>query len=251
MQAFAMMLPAMILPAMLLLSALTFVQERATFEVASVKLVKDGRMSIDTPPSGRFNATLPVNWLLRMAYNLPDVRIVGVPRWAETDYYQIIATPPAMKPAATQEEWRKESQERLRSLLEDRFQFKSHSEMRELPVYELSVAKGGAKLQETEASEPGKFRLRLGRGKINTEGGAKIAMLVNLLQNQLGRVVLDQTGLTGYYPIHLEYNTDDTKSGELPSLSVALQEQLGLKLESKKRMIEVLVIDQIERPTEN
>jgi hypothetical protein len=96
------------------------------------------------------------------------------------------------------------------------------------------------------------FKLRLLSGRIVTSGGgAKVAMLAVLLMNEFHRPVIDKTGLDGLYAFDLTYNPDESKQSDRPSLFTALQEQLGLKLEAKKGEGEVLVIDRLERPSEN
>jgi uncharacterized protein (TIGR03435 family) len=92
---------------------------------------------------------------------------------------------------------------------------------------------------------------RIGLAGIATKGGAKIGMLVNVLAGQLHRPVIDATGLDQHYDIQLTYAPDDSQPGGAPSLFTALQEQLGLKLESRKGPVEVVVIDRVERPSEN
>jgi uncharacterized protein (TIGR03435 family) len=112
------------------------------------------------------------------------------------------------------------------------------------------VAKGGSKLKEMERDTVN-FKLSLGKGKIVTRGGAKIGMLVNVLAGALHYPVVDKTGLDRYYDIQLNYSMDDSLPDAGPSLFAALEEQLGLKLEARKGPIDVLVIDHVERPSEN
>src|SRR6185312_8029944 len=141
--------------------------------------------------------------------------------------------------------------ERLRNLLSDRFGLKTHEEQREMRAYVLSVAKGGPKLQEPPPGEP--FKLHLSRGRIANEGGATISMLVNVLSNQLDSPLFDETALNGHYRMELKWTPDSLNpSGVIgPSLFTALQEQLGLKLDAKRRPVKILVVDRVERPSEN
>jgi uncharacterized protein (TIGR03435 family) len=156
----------------------------------------------------------------------------------------------------------------LVALIEDRFQLKIHRETKEMPVYALVVAKNGTKLK-ANAGEPGP-RLRMGRGQLN---GTKVPlkMLVQQLAQQLGRPVVDKTGLTGDYDFTLTWTPQPGEGGAMfagpggpggpegpppsdpdgPSIFAAIQEQLGLKLESDKGPVEILVLDQVEKPTEN
>lgn len=159
----------------------------------------------------------------------------------------------------------------LRTLFEDRLQLKFHRETKELPVYALVVSKPG-KLHESEAgcqegkpaAVPCRFMIlpgHLGSGK------ASISQLVDALSRVTDRLVLDKTNLTGTYDINLDYTPEQGEFHELaagtslppppsidpngPSLFTALQERLGLKLESQKGPVEMIVIDHIERPSEN
>jgi len=145
----------------------------------------------------------------------------------------------------------------IRSLLADRFQLVIHRETKELPVYALLVAKNGAKLQVNEGA-PGP-RVNGVRGQL-TGKKVNMALIVAQLAPQVGRTVVDQTGLTGEYDYTLQWTPD---SGQLPapgveapppsgpSILTALQEQLGLRLESTKGPVEIIVIDHAERASEN
>ena len=162
----------------------------------------------------------------------------------------------------------------LQSLLEDRFKLVLHRETKQLPIFELTVVKNGLKLQPpTEDNctavspdsppkppEPGAPRLfpcgfaRYGpKGSNWTLDGESITMarlVENLSRVGLGRSVIDKTGLAGSYDVHLKWTADPDDPLE-PSLFTALREQLGLKLESAKGPVEVLVIDHAEKPSEN
>jgi uncharacterized protein (TIGR03435 family) len=133
--------------------------------------------------------------------------------------------------------------------LEDRFHLVCHRENREQTVYELVLAKGGSKLMESHA-DPAAFKLRMPTGRILANGGT-VALLATLLTNRLNHPVTDKTGLTGRYDIDLQFAPDDKPDDPRPSLFTALQEQLGLKLEAHKGSAEMLVIDHVEKPSEN
>jgi bla regulator protein blaR1 len=170
----------------------------------------------------------------------------------------------------------------MQPLIADRFGLKVHTEMRELPVMVLTVAKGGAKLHEAKPGDTypnglkgpdgksGGAMMRMGPGELTAQA-VSMADLVHSLSRQLGgRIVLDQTGLTGKYDIALQWMADHdgppmmgpggpppgqgdmpAANPDAPSLPTALQEQLGLKLESRKTSVAVLVVDHIEPPSEN
>lgn len=152
-----------------------------------------------------------------------------------------------------------EMRPKLQALLADRFQLKLHREMRERPIYELVVSKRGSKLQTVN----GNFRgLHVGASSLVGEG-ATVEMLAGALGNKLGRTVLDRTGLAGIFNFKLEWAVDSDLSSvpgggavasadpNRPSIFTAVEDQLGLKLESAKGLVEVLVIDHGEKPSDN
>jgi uncharacterized protein (TIGR03435 family) len=229
------------------------------FEVASIKPSAPGQrgVRIQIAPGGRFVANnVNVKFLIGEAYNIRDFQISGGPSWIGSERYDITAKadgeenkgPEAFRPM-------------VQGLLKDRFQFKSHMETKELPVYHLVVGKNGSKLTEN-ASGPDKGMVRMGRGQVSATG-VPIAMLCRQLAMQLGRTVIDKTGLTGDYDFKLEFTPEEGMGpgpgGDAPpppdtvgpSLFAAIQEQLGLKLDGAKGPVEVLVIDHIEKASEN
>jgi uncharacterized protein (TIGR03435 family) len=143
--------------------------------------------------------------------------------------------------------------------LADRFHLQSHLVSREIPAYALIVAKGGAKLTEVKPEvnadghiDPG--GIRVGEGQI-TATAAAMTPLIDALSVQLGQPVIDRTGLVGHYNFILQFApvqaSPDAQPDARPSLFTAIQEQLGLKLESTKAPVDVVVIDHIEKPSEN
>jgi uncharacterized protein (TIGR03435 family) len=163
----------------------------------------------------------------------------------------------------------------LQSLLEDRFQLKMHREMREEPVYELTVAKNGSKMKlSSDQSSSETLAVpttvdAIPRGRIMTRGttlagnAVPVAPLVAILSDIARRPIINKTGLSGLYDFKLEWSPElmqgagangqppPSPNNAGPSLFTALQEQLGLKLESAKEPVEVLVIDSVQRPSEN
>jgi len=145
----------------------------------------------------------------------------------------------------------------LQALLADRFNLKAHKETRELPLYNLVVAKGGPKLKESTENDPGKWHG--GWGEISGDGIAMIVML-RTFASQTHRYVVDKTGLSGKFSFSLKWNPLDGQDvpaqlidqfKDRPDLFIALEEQLGLKLESAKGPVDVYVIDHIEKPSVN
>jgi bla regulator protein BlaR1 len=249
------------------------------FEVASIKPNKsnDHRIMIGIQPGGRFNASnVTVKQLITMAYGIRDYQVSGLPSWAESDHYDIAAKPEGGDSSAPDA---KTQQEKMRAmikdLLADRFGMKTHSETKELPIYALVVAKNGPKMEESKENAPeaadgvprgrGGQMIRMGRGQLSGQE-MRMDMLVNQLSQILRRNVVDKTGLTGKYDIKLNWTPDPGEGGMMPgpsdgapppsadsgpSIFTAIQEQLGLKLDSQRGPVELVVVDKIERPSEN
>jgi uncharacterized protein (TIGR03435 family) len=147
----------------------------------------------------------------------------------------------------------------LRPLVTERFQLKTHTESRILPVYELVVAKGGPKCKLSDDQTKlgwGDIGLYYNRSDIRLEGRAlPMAHLAKTLADQVHRTVIDKTALTGNYDLTLQWTPDDapasTDADSVPSIYTAVQEQLGLKLQPAKAPVEVLVVDHAAMPSEN
>jgi uncharacterized protein (TIGR03435 family) len=251
---------------------------KPSFEVASVKATASGAciVSIANQPGGRFIATcMPLRGLIANAYHVRDFQIIGGPGWMASDRWSIEARAAEQSVPNTPELMAL----RLQSLLEERFQLKLRRETRELPTFALIVAKGGPKIKQSEDQSPPQengdtkalvtvFRpgepiprgaMRKGIGEIEAHA-IGLAELAQTLSAQLKRNVMDNTGLTGLYDIKLKWAPEigqvRTPFGQPaessgPSIFTAVQEQLGLKLESIKGPTEVLVIDSVQKPSEN
>jgi uncharacterized protein (TIGR03435 family) len=169
--------------------------------------------------------------------------LTGAPGWLDTARYDIVAKTEA---GPTGDEL---FRERVRALLESRFGLVAHHETRELTSYVLTVAKGGSKLKAV--ATPGEqLGFRGGAGH-NRGFAITMPMFAKELGRLMGRPVLDKTGLEGKYDYVLEWSADSDATGTGPSVFTALQEQLGLRLESVKAPTDTLVIDRIERASEN
>ena len=253
----------------LLASASLAFGQKKEFEVASVKPHKDaddGRVGIQITPGGRWRATnVPLNELLQMAFELKPGQMSGAPKWINSERYDIDAKLDASlgpNPKAG------DMQPYLQSLLENRFQLKFHREAKDMPVYALVVAKGGPKMKESDPAERGPS-IRVGQGQM-TMTKVDMDQFVRALSRQVGRPILNQTELTGQYTIELTFAPEGggggpgDRGGEAPpgerraapgadgpTVFTAVQEQLGLKLESKKAPVQMFVIDKIEKPEEN
>jgi uncharacterized protein (TIGR03435 family) len=247
-------------------------QSTNAFEVASVKLNASGApgIDIDTQPGGRVtitNATL--RNLITFGYRIQDSQLVGGPDWARTARFDVVAK--AGKEATTEE-----LLAMLRPLLGERFKLVMHNESRELPIYALVAPRAGGRTGQLKTSDvdcaglPGTgsrgcaFSVRF--GNISARG-MPVARLAAVLSQFAGRIVVDRTGIIGPHDFDLTWTPDQfrgrqTAPGEPPpqvngaivdangpSLFTAIQEQLGLKLESTKGPVDVLVIDGAERPS--
>ena len=206
--------------------------------------------------------------IIRAAYgmfNSLDDKFIGIPDWAKTERYDIEAKVNGADAPVFQKLSFDNRQLMVQATLADRFKLQSHRETREQPVYVLVIAKSGPKFQESkpvEGSDPGGTIDRK-RGQI-TAKDVVVSQLVTALTQTLGRTVVDKTEmLKGKYDFTLAWAPDDagaSSSSEQsstppeasgPSIFTAIQEQLGLKLESAKGPVECLVIDHVERPSEN
>ena len=251
---------------MVLASLALFAQQ---FEVASVKENKlNGRMDVVPQRSGDLvimNNTRLLS-MIHYAYHLQAQFQLAAQEEGKVweDMYDVEAKAPS---AATDEQ----IQLMMQALLEDRFKLKVHRETRELPAYHLSVAKGGPKLlpagsnfrpQQVDGKDlpvvPDRCLPALGRdGSHLVCRGATMGLLANILKNQLGGPVVDDTGLSGTYDFGLIYERpnhankippDDVVPA--PPLNEAIKD-LGLRLEKGKAPVEVLVVDHAEKPSAN
>jgi uncharacterized protein (TIGR03435 family) len=248
----------------------------------------ESSVSVGPQPGGRFRAiNTPVALLVAMSYQLQPFQVQGLPAWTRSDRFDIVARmvgDPPRPPVGSAEP--DPITLALRTLLADRFKLSSHWETQDLPVYALVLARTDGKLgpnirpaavdctaaaaASAAAAKEGRTLnpntpdrvscgFRNSRGRIMF-GGNPMSFFANGLANEVARPVLDRTGLAGNWDFELTFTRDrdsrpdvtDTAPAADPdgaSLFTALQEQLGLKLESTKGPVRVLVIDRIERPT--
>jgi uncharacterized protein (TIGR03435 family) len=242
-------------------------EPQLSFEVATIKPNKSASNSINMmrQPGGRFLATgVTVKLLVGFAYGFQAAALVGGPNWIDSDKWDIEGRAPT---GSTEPEPEDTMPLRMRSLLEGRFQLMTHKEVRQEPVYELHIDQSGPKLQPADDAPPkhGPMpRNTIGMTKNSLRGRAiSPSGLAKALSGALGRTVVDKTGLTGLYDIRFQWADDGlaqtgTTSGterrapaDTASIFTALKEQLGLKLESAKGPVEVLVIDYVQHPSGN
>jgi bla regulator protein blaR1 len=252
------------------------------YEVAAIKPNKSGDMRIMLmfKPDGVDMTGVPVQMMLRAGFDVEDDRILGAPEWVKTERFDIQAKVAPEDAPKLDKLSRSQRDSMLLALLVDRFGLKYHRETRDLPFFTLVVAKGGPMLKEstpesggTEGSRRGGMTMIRGMGNI-VGRASSMENLAHVLTPQVGRMVIDKTGLTGAYDYTLHWTPDNmpmpgpggaggavagapTSGGSAPpdasgpGLLTALQEQLGLKLESEKGPVDVIVIDHIDKPSEN
>ena len=238
------------------------VPKAGTLEVASVKESQENRGgALAIQPGGRFVATnLRVRDMLNMAFRanpgLLSQQIIGLPPWTTTTRYNVEARFSGEETTRTIE--RTTSGDLVgayvRALLDTRFAFRAHLEKRELPVYFVTVAQSGFKptASPLDCNNPNNFSecaTTYANGRVASRH-LEFAVLLNQLANVTGRPLIDQSGLKGQFDIDLQWNPEQLTDANdaRPSIFGAVQE-MGLKLESGKSLVDVLVIDHVERPT--
>jgi uncharacterized protein (TIGR03435 family) len=236
------------------------------FEVATVKPTGPdprGRW-IRMQSANRFEArNHALRTLIAAADDLSPQAISGGPPWVDSDHWDILAkTPGDVRPNLP------EQMLMLRQLLNDRFKLVLRQVPKELPVYALTVAKGGAKLKESttspdaspEGPPPLVFALSTEVVRLSALYATMGEFASVLQRSPLDRPVIDRTGLSGRYDFNLEFAPDETvwggglprpENSQRPGLFGAVQQQLGLRLEATKGVIDALVIDAVERPPDN
>jgi uncharacterized protein (TIGR03435 family) len=256
---------------------------KLTFDAVSIRrnMTNDIGANIIDRANGFTMLNVPVSALVARAYS-PTIPLdmVGLPRWATSDRYDITATSSLANPSAGQRT------EMLRSLLADRFKLTAHTERRPEPAYDLVLARADGRLgpgikpstvdceknlAASAAKPAGAPDVRAAAGAVaaratctmagdgdTVEGDTTIPALADMLVPVAGRSVVDKTGLKGTYHVTLTYAGGSsiprpvTPSSPLPPLIFdAVQEQLGMKLQSSTTTRETLVIDHLEKPSEN
>jgi uncharacterized protein (TIGR03435 family) len=268
------------------------------YEVVSIKENKSTGFPNATAGDDGFTVTnIPLQALLFSAFGVGKDRIVDAPDWLSSEKYDVNAKmDPSVSDALKKlsaDDKKLAQQQMLIALFADRCKLKFHRETKELQVYTLVIGKNGPKFQESKPDDAsdtstnpangikvpdgrgGSGRIRVGAGGAVTFHGLPLTVLVAMLSTQLGRTVVDKTGLAGKYDFTWQFVPDPTQlraqqeaqppagggaNGGGPilptdpsgsSLFTAVQEQLGLKLESGKGPVEIIVIDHIERPSGN
>jgi uncharacterized protein (TIGR03435 family) len=262
-----------------------------SFDVVSIKENKSG----DTVQGSRRQpgriviANVPLRLSIINFFGLQPQQLIGGPDWINSSRYDIVAQFSGEMPV-TEPGTVGPLQLMMQRVFAERFKLAVHTETRDIPVYELTLARRdrtlGSKLKPAatdceavmnamlkNAREGGPpptagpqlpdgrpaCGMRVGPGNRLVAGGTSMAALARSMSNPVGRIILDKTGLIGGFDLELEFSPDPSAAGgqpsvsdtNLPSLFTAIEEQLGLKLVPERRPVEVLVIDRVERPTEN
>jgi Protein of unknown function (DUF3738). len=257
------------------------------YEAASVKANKTAPQgsSIRRLPGGRLQATnMPLRALITFAYQLQPFQLVGDPGWLRTENFDIVAKMEGDPPPVMPGQGPDPHMVAMRTLLADRFKLTVHRETREMDIYALVIARADGRLgpamkpstQDCEAmmdaARRGKLPLPQGpndpvtcgtrgtTGRMQV-GGMPLLSFANMLSGRVQRTVVDRTGLAGAWDFEINFAPEsapipappgvELSPGDptAPSLFTAIQEQLGLRLQSTKGPVEVLVVDRIEQPT--
>jgi uncharacterized protein (TIGR03435 family) len=239
-----------------LLAPVVLGQPRPAFDAASVKALPAG---VEWPPRAgyfilprtddpeRFRARVQLSRVIEWAYGLRPFQVTGGPAWIREGRFRFAIEATAGH-AATLDEMRL----MVLTLLAERFHLETHRDTREVPVYALVTGRNGAKVASAEPStvNGGNGAIDIGSGVLRARG-ATMAGFIEILTDNLDRPVVDKTGLTGHYDFTLNYDPSALVDWRLGPALFSLVQDLGLRLEQQKAPFEMLVIDSIERPSEN
>jgi len=258
-----------------------------SFDVVTIKPNKSGGNMVRMQNmADRFSATgISVKSLIQNAYGIKTGELIsGVPGWADSERFDVEAKMDEESMLALKKLPPEQAEEQRRlmtqAMLAERFGLKVHKESKEVPIYALVIAKGGSKLKEADPNNTypngvkgpdgvSRGGMMMVRNGMLTAQGIPISNLVGNLSGQVHRIVVDKTGLTGKYDVTLQWAPDEIQgamgstggpegqpgaappAASGPSIFTALQEQLGLKLESSKGPADLIVVDHVEMPSEN
>lgn len=270
--------------------------ERPRFEVASIKqhVSDDGHISVNRTGSRYTASGISLALLIRNAYNVQEFQVIGMPSWGNSDRFDIVATMPAdPDPAPPSAGVPSRQSLMVQGLLEERFRLTVHREQRDMPVYALVMSnadhKLGPSLRRSTVDCAAMIAAAGARGSVPTtppagelppcsssvapgnvvvrsQTMAEIATALSRLTNtgsSLGRLIVERTGLEGYYDVDLHFTPDRIPNfgpggppqglppidPDAASIYAAMREQLGLKLDAQRAPVEVIVIDRVEKPT--
>ena len=229
------------------------------FEVATIKLAEPGQDSSGTSNSvgTQTLSNMTLRECIRFAWHLQEYQLSGGPNWVDTQRYEIVGKADGSLAKLSPPARPQQMKVMLQNLLKERFRLVLREEEKSVSGYALTVAKTGFKLKPV-AGEAGSGGSSTGRGRVQISQGP-IARLAEMLASQLGRPVVDRTGVEGFYRATLTWTPDDAASATPgaaetatgPSLFAAIQDQFGLKLESAKVPVAAYVIERAEKPNAN
>src|SRR5215467_736068 len=229
-----------------------------SFEVATIKPSPDEPRNKGIGTNGRRLSGMNVSVvdMITFAYEIHRQQVIGAPAWAESMLFDFVGQPGGSGPISGQQ-WRA----MLRTMLMDRFQLALHRETRELPVFILQSIGGSSKLKPSNADPSGLPAFGVGNGFIRATN-VGMADLAHIFQEALlDRPVVDRTGIQGKFDFTLKWTPSEFEHGQRPPaqsrpddpppLFEAIQEQLGLKLQSSRTSVDVIVIDHVYQPSPN
>ena len=242
----------------------------AVYDVVSIKPNQSGNTNVSWrgAPEGFTASNITVEMLITDAYNTRESLVFNVPKWARSRHFDVNAKCTEAAPETLRKMSDDQQRGMLAAMLAERFHLKVHTETRELPVYDLIIAKDGAKLKpnNTRPENSDKPHEGLGPGQMWWNNGemngiaVPLTALTRSLEGDLNRTIVDRTGLSGNFDLHLKWTPDRNpsagpESGQpgnpAPPLFTALQEQLGLRLVPARGPVQTWVVDHIELPSEN
>ncbi len=232
------------------------------FEVASVRANTSGLPtgSLSGSDSSRFAArNITLNLLIQLAWNVREYQILGGPSWLGSDRFDIAAKPETPVD-------REQMMLLLQKLLQDRFKLAIRRETREMPAYVLVPAKNGLRLRAGECvtGDSASAECRGLRIFVNgLDGQASMPLFINVISDLVGRLVIDETKFAGPFDVHLRWTPDGSTPGDhsgdslllpdraAPSFFTAMEEQLGIRMESRRAPVETMIIEHAEKPAGN
>ena len=243
-----------------------------SFEVASIRVDQSAQGFNSHLDASRFvMERWRVRDLIQYAYDLKDPQLLGGPKWIDSERYDIVAkvedSEAAKERGISQEQHIARTRLRVRDLLANRFGLRVHHSTQDIAVLALVVAKNGPKISEAGASSgsAGSPERQISMAMkekqwVLTVKNASLHYLILALSGQpeiAGHILVDKTGLAGNYEFTLKWEPQNLATGSADpdsssgSLYSALQEQLGLRLESRKEPVDIVVIDNVDRPSQN
>jgi uncharacterized protein (TIGR03435 family) len=199
--------------------------------------------------------------IISFVYNVSPKQIIGAPDWVGTERFDITTGEPDVPGAPNQQQ----QQLMLRKVVEARFGLKFHKDKKEMSAYVLSVAKDGPKMTKSTAdpnSPPAFFFTKLGH--LTVRNATMLEVVAGFQGSVFDRPVVDRTGIDGHWDFSLKWTPDETQfqvfgakivpdesADAPPPIYTAIQQQVGLKLDATKTMVDVMVMDHVEKPSEN